>query len=289
MRVDKDDRYVTEAPKNSPEPISKLDILDGLSKSKLVIAALTLVIILLLLSLVIFRTSHKNGVTPLMPISTDEVQITDNKTDKRINTTSTPTNSVSNNINNGREENSSANNVNSVMTSNSGDSTNLVNSPSSAVSDSQLPLETSTPQTQSIENSNSSNITNGESSNTTSPISVAAPKNTVKSYSNNHKTSTHQAVNDQIGLKIADNHYVIQISASSSAKKLKEFAVKNQIADYHIYQTKRNNKPWFILVKGNYASSREAKEAIKSLPAVLQKNSPWVKSGSAINKEKAVK
>ncbi|VTR61935.1 Uncharacterized protein conserved in bacteria [Serratia fonticola] len=37
-----------------------------------------------------------------------------------------------------------------------------------------------------------------------------------------------------------------------------------------VYETKRDGKPWYVLVSGNYASSAEAKRAIATLPAEVQ-------------------
>jgi DamX protein len=44
-----------------------------------------------------------------------------------------------------------------------------------------------------------------------------------------------------------------------------------------VYSTKRDGKPWYVLVSGNYASSAEAKRAIATLPADVQAKKPWVR------------
>lgn len=85
---------------------------------------------------------------------------------------------------------------------------------------------------------------------------------------------------------IEAHHYSIQISASSSLDNLLLFVKQHQLSNYQIYETVRDQKPWFILIKGNYPTRDDAKAALQALPDTLQKNSPWIKSGATINKEK---
>ena len=89
--------------------------------------------------------------------------------------------------------------------------------------------------------------------------------------------------------EIADDHFTIQLSASSSLENLLAFAKSNILTNYRIYETQRENKIWFVLIKGDYPSIKDAKAAIVSLPNNLQKNTPWVKSGATIKKEIAFK
>lgn len=82
------------------------------------------------------------------------------------------------------------------------------------------------------------------------------------------------------------NHFTIQINASSSLENMMEFVKQNKLTNYQIYETRRDQKPWFVLIKGNYPTADDAKKAIKSLSNDLQKNTPWIKSGTTISKEK---
>lgn len=85
---------------------------------------------------------------------------------------------------------------------------------------------------------------------------------------------------------IEDSHFTIQIAAVSSLPNLMAYVKTNNLNNYQIYETQRDGKPWFILIKGNYLTRDDAKIAIKHLPKKVQENSPWIKSGSMVNKEK---
>ncbi len=65
MRVDKDDRYISEQPnKDSMLPLKWPDFLQNYPKKKLIICGLIILIIFLLLSLIIFRPSQTSEPTP---------------------------------------------------------------------------------------------------------------------------------------------------------------------------------------------------------------------------------
>lgn len=82
------------------------------------------------------------------------------------------------------------------------------------------------------------------------------------------------------------DHYTIQMNSSSSFENMMSFVKQYNISNYQIYETRREQKPWFILIKGNYAAIDDAKQAIKFLPLDLQKSTPWIKSGTQVNNEK---
>ncbi|WP_145501824.1 SPOR domain-containing protein [Yersinia similis] len=73
------------------------------------------------------------------------------------------------------------------------------------------------------------------------------------------------------------SHYTLQLSSASRSDTLNAYAKQQKLTDYHVYETKRDGKPWYILVSGNYASSADAKKAITTLPADVQAKKPWVK------------
>lgn len=254
MRVDKDDRYISEQPnKDSSLPLKLPDFLQNYPKKKLIICCLIILIIFLLLSLIVFRPSQKSEPTPLTPpvvngvASTDETDTTNDAYDEQLNVTD-----------NGEAPDSS-----------------LANSEISTPSkpDEPKPSENSSSSINSTDNLNMASNANREGE--------KKPTKKVTNLNDDNNSLTKK-------FKIEDDHYVIQITASRSAEGLKKFVTQNKITDYQIYETKYSNGKWFILVKGNYSSLDEAHKAIKSLPAALQKDKPWVKSGAAVNKEKIV-
>ncbi|MRS17111.1 cell division protein DamX [Enterobacteriaceae bacterium RIT691] len=73
------------------------------------------------------------------------------------------------------------------------------------------------------------------------------------------------------------NHYTLQLSSSSNYDNLNNWAKKENIQKYVVYQTSRNGQPWYVLVSGLYASKDEAKNAVATLPADVQAKNPWAK------------
>lgn len=102
--------------------------------------------------------------------------------------------------------------------------------------------------------------------------------------------STDQTTKELLLETVLDNnHYTIQLNSSSSIENLMAFVKQNKLTNYQIYETYREQKPWFVLIKGRYATLEDAKQAILSLSLELQKSHPWIKSGESVNKEKLLK
>ncbi|MFI8417336.1 SPOR domain-containing protein [Serratia sp. NPDC078593] len=74
------------------------------------------------------------------------------------------------------------------------------------------------------------------------------------------------------------SHYTLQLSSASRSDTLIAYAKQQKLADYFVYETKRDGKRWYVLVSGNYTSLSAAKRAIASLPANVQAKKPWVRS-----------
>ncbi|MDC9590279.1 SPOR domain-containing protein [Xenorhabdus sp. XENO-10] len=91
-----------------------------------------------------------------------------------------------------------------------------------------------------------------------------------------HVTMHHQAHGSDL-LKAPANRFTVQLSSASRSDTLIAFAKKNNLANYKVYETKRDGKTWFILIHGNYSSVSDAKKAISSLPAEIQVKKPWVR------------
>ncbi|MWP61293.1 SPOR domain-containing protein [Gilliamella sp. Pas-s25] len=280
MRVDKDDRYISEQPSKDSTPSLKLpNLFKDFPKKKLIIFCLAIVI-LLLLSLIIFHSARKKEATPLTPPEVNGVTSTEE------------TNNTQNNV--GISENQTR--IDDLIEEALPD--NALNQ-----SNRQQPLEsddeTNNSLTSSANNQNRGYRVSGHSStilnsrtnaNKSSNTNITQSTNTKKN-SHNKNSASRKDENSDLGknIKIKNDRYVIQLSASKSVEGLKKFVKQNNITDYHIYETKHKSGSWFILIKGNYSSVDEAHKAIKALPSALQKDKPWVKSGATINKEKASK
>lgn len=74
--------------------------------------------------------------------------------------------------------------------------------------------------------------------------------------------------------------FVIQLMGSSSlsgAEKFKSQWQPKVAGQLFLYQTSLNNKDWFVVVDGVYASRDQANSVKKKLPATLLSSSPWVR------------
>ena len=89
---------------------------------------------------------------------------------------------------------------------------------------------------------------------------------------------TGKTAGDVSSMKTAPSgHYTLQLSSSSNYDNLNNWAKKEKLDKYVVYETSRNGQPWYVLVSGIYASKEEAKRAVTSLPADVQAKNPWAK------------
>ena len=91
-------------------------------------------------------------------------------------------------------------------------------------------------------------------------------------------TAAGKETGDVNSLKSAPGtHYTLQLSSSSNYDNLNNWAKKENIQKYVVYQTTRNGQPWYVLVSGVYATKDDAKRAVTALPADVQAKNPWAK------------
>ncbi|MCO6551923.1 MAG: SPOR domain-containing protein [Gilliamella sp.] len=282
MRVDKEDRYISEQPnKGAILTLKLLRTLNDLINKKLIIIILSAAIILLLLCFILFNSAKKDEPTPLTPPEINGVATSQAPDNSAVHDQNDLTMNTTQNTGSDAQINQSINQQRSEIPNDKYgnlDSADNQGNPSKISSNKVEPL--SPP-----------NIIGSSDSN-----SVKKDKNSTKTSTNKNNTdkkALHHKTNENVtsanNLKLDNNSYSIQLTASKSVDGLKKLVDQHHITNYQIYETKRNNKKWYILIKGNYSSSEEAHKAIKSLPSALQKDKPWVKSGATINKEKAAK
>ena len=84
---------------------------------------------------------------------------------------------------------------------------------------------------------------------------------------------------------IPGNRVTLQVSSASRSDTLLAFAKKNGMTDYWVYSTRREGKPWFVLVTGNYASATEARAALSGMSKDVQANKPWVRSMQQVHQD----
>lgn len=80
--------------------------------------------------------------------------------------------------------------------------------------------------------------------------------------------------------------YTVQLLGGRNDKSIQQFIRKYNLKDKAMYfHTKHNQRNWYALVYGTYNTRNEALQAIKSLPAAIQKTSPWPRSFASIHKD----
>lgn len=123
---------------------------------------------------------------------------------------------------------------------------------------------------------------------TTAPTATAtAPAATAPAATTSAPAATAPAATAATGSKTAGDvgsmksapsgNYTLQLSSSSNYNNLNNWAKKEKLEKYVVYETTRNGQPWYVLVSGIYASKDEAKRAVATLPADVQAKNPWAK------------
>ncbi|MCC5854744.1 MAG: AAA family ATPase [Idiomarina sp.] len=82
------------------------------------------------------------------------------------------------------------------------------------------------------------------------------------------------------------SRYRIQLTAVSSRSALDRF-LNSQVNSQNlmVYQTLRNERSWYVVVTGDYASLADARAAIRTLPAEQRALEPWAKPVEWIQNE----
>lgn len=79
--------------------------------------------------------------------------------------------------------------------------------------------------------------------------------------------------------------FVVQLFGSYEAANADKFRRQWRdeiIGSLYLYETRHNNKPWFVVVAGVYGSRAEATAAVNALPRPLRDQSPWIRDISAV-------
>ena len=84
-------------------------------------------------------------------------------------------------------------------------------------------------------------------------------------------------------LEESPENFAVQLVASHSEANISEFVAKlaaDQSAGY--FETRFQDKPWFVAVLAAFDSRDQATQAIASIPAGLRTNEPWIRSMAGI-------
>jgi len=99
--------------------------------------------------------------------------------------------------------------------------------------------------------------------------------------------STHNSVKDSAWLWSQNPELItIQLVAGGNREMLEPYIKQSlRIGDTAIVESKRDSRPWFILLHGRYKNRDEARSAIGEFPQELQSEKPWVRNFASVHDE----
>lgn len=79
------------------------------------------------------------------------------------------------------------------------------------------------------------------------------------------------------------NHYSLQMMGTQDEAAVKSYIQAQATpASFSYFEGRYKDKPWYVVVYGDYATRDQALAAIQSLPEALQKQRPWAKSFQSV-------
>lgn len=88
---------------------------------------------------------------------------------------------------------------------------------------------------------------------------------------------------------ISPTHYTLQLMGSYTKWRISAFEMAHNLgSSVLVYETHFHQKPWFVMIYGNYSGYHTARRAILALPKPIQILHPWVKSFAAVHREMRV-
>ncbi len=104
----------------------------------------------------------------------------------------------------------------------------------------------------------------------------------------NKKTKSKKNIqlDDKKILLVSSRIFTIQMLALANLDELKKVISKYELYDgYYLYQTIRNDKPWYVLINGSYKKVSSARKSIEQLPKVMKKWKPFVNKFSEVHRQ----
>ena len=90
-------------------------------------------------------------------------------------------------------------------------------------------------------------------------------------------------------LQQPDSKVVIQLLAVTQQTIAEQFVAKQSLQVLgKVYQTRRNDKIWWVVTYGSFDNLNAAREVLASLPEAVRKNQPFYKKISKIKQEIAL-
>ncbi|WP_339896648.1 AAA family ATPase [uncultured Gilvimarinus sp.] len=87
-------------------------------------------------------------------------------------------------------------------------------------------------------------------------------------------------------LSWSESDYSLQVLGVSSRDAAMSYVKKQSNADsLRVMETKRSQRPWYIVLAGRYSSAAQAKQAVSGLPASQIKAGPWPRRVGTLQEE----
>ncbi|WP_116474279.1 SPOR domain-containing protein [Zobellella maritima] len=115
---------------------------------------------------------------------------------------------------------------------------------------------------------------------TTGRVLVPAPSSVKPAEQAAMHTSAMSLLSD-----MSPERYTLQLRAGRNLAALDQLVLKHTLTPAWIYPKAVDDKPWFVLVFGNFDSAEQARRAVAVLPFELQSAKPWPKTFGQVQKE----
>ncbi len=100
------------------------------------------------------------------------------------------------------------------------------------------------------------------------------------------KIRSQLTAREQWLLSLNPSHYTLQLLGVREEKAAQQFIAKYpSLKEIVYYQTRHKNKPWFVVVYGNFPDRGKAAKAIAGLPETIRKSKPWPRPIKQIQQE----
>ncbi|MFM1896633.1 MAG: hypothetical protein RLZZ385_1707, partial [Pseudomonadota bacterium] len=97
--------------------------------------------------------------------------------------------------------------------------------------------------------------------------------------------SSHSLYEQRL-LAMAPDNFTLQLLGSHSEASVQEFIKQRGDGDKFAYfESRYQERPWFVTVFGSYSSRAQAEAAKAALPAELKALNPWVRNLAAIQSD----
>lgn len=132
----------------------------------------------------------------------------------------------------------------------------------------------------------STDVSNADRDSEVQPVGIPVIPHQVKEKAHVVSTAAALPAGKEALLRIPESHYTIQLMADDNTALIKKFVAANHLEhSTHLYEMQRDQKPFFVLIYGDYPDIAAAKAAEENLPAKLKAQKPWVKSFKVVHEQ----